>query len=70
MPKVNYDDWIEDDPFHPCLKCGSEDFEMNFETNLYTCRDCGMVLLAPKQSKTRKSPKKPFRLEEDWDEEL
>jgi DNA-directed RNA polymerase subunit RPC12/RpoP len=69
MPKVTYDDWIEDDPFHPCLKCGSEDFEMDLETSLYKCRDCGSILKAPTPSKTRKAVKKPFRFEEEenWD---
>jgi DNA-directed RNA polymerase subunit RPC12/RpoP len=67
MPKVSYDDWMEDDPFHPCLKCGSEEFKMDYETSLYTCQACGETLLAPKQLKTRKVVRKPFRLEEDWD---
>ena len=68
MPKVTYDDWIEDDPFHPCLKCGSEDFKMDLETGLYKCRDCGSILEAPKLTKPRKVHKKPFRLEEeDWE---
>ena len=67
MPKINYDDWIEDDPFHPCLKCGSEEFEIDYETDLYTCQTCGETLLAPKKAKTRKTIKKPFRLEEDWE---
>lgn len=67
MPKVTYDDWIKDDPFHPCLKCGSEDFHLDLETTLYKCNECNSILEAPKQSKPRKTVKKPFRLEEeDW----
>ena len=50
MPKINYDDWMEDDPFHPCLKCGSEEFEIDYETDLYTCQTCGETLLAPKKA--------------------
>lgn len=67
MPKVTYDDWIEEDPFHPCLKCGSNEFYMNYETMLPTCEHCGETLMAPKQSKPRKVVKKPFRLEKDWE---
>ena len=65
MPKVTYNDWIEEDPFHPCRKCGSEDFEMDLETGLYKCIDCGSILEAPKLTKPRKANKKPFRLEEE-----
>ena len=62
MPKVTYNDWIEDDPFHPCLKCGSEDFEMDLETGLYKCRDCGSILEAPKPQNPKTPKPLKFRL--------
>lgn len=68
MPKVTYNDWLDEDPFHPCLKCGSEEFYLNLETNLYHCENCDECLVAPKEpSKPRKSVKKPFRFSEDWE---
>jgi uncharacterized Zn finger protein (UPF0148 family) len=67
MPKVTYNDWIDEDPFHPCLKCGSNEFYTDSETMLPTCEHCGETLTAPKHAKPRKVVKKPFRLEEDWE---
>ena len=68
MSKVNYGDWIEEDPFHPCLKCGENEFSLNVITDLYTCENCGEVLVAPKESHKKKRPTKARpRLEEDWE---
>jgi len=68
MSKVDYRDWMTEDPFHPCLKCGAEEFKLNWETDIYTCIECGEPLIAPKepQKKKRLLKKRP-RLEEDWE---
>lgn len=56
MSKVNYEDWASEDPFHPCLKCGANEFSLNVITDLYTCDSCGEVLVAPKESHKKKRP--------------
>ena len=67
--KIDYEDWIDEDPFHPCLKCGYNEFHMDYETNLYTCSNCGEPMIAPKEPiKKQKPAKKKVRLdEEDWE---
>ena len=67
MSKINYEDWIEEDPFHPCLHCGCEDFSLDMVTELYTCNNCGETLVAPNDSRKKKRPRKRPRLEEDWE---
>tara|TARA_R110000803_G_scaffold59729_15_gene118630 strand:+ start:4428 stop:4634 length:207 start_codon:yes stop_codon:yes gene_type:complete len=68
MSKVNYEDWASEDPFHPCLKCGSKDSNLNMITDLYTCNNCGEALIMPKESHKKKRPvKNRPRLEEDWE---
>lgn len=70
MSKVNYDDVWDEDPFHPCLKCGGYETTLNRVTTLYSCAMCGEALVAPRKStkvKTPKPPQKKFRLDDDWE---
>jgi len=68
MSKLKYEDWIDEDPFHPCLKCGEEDFTMDMTSGLYTCANCGEPLIAPKEPfKPLKKLKKKARFEDDWE---
>lgn len=69
MSKVNYDDWINEDPFHPCLKCSGEEFQLNLKTDLYTCVNCGEAMIAPKEPiRKKKAPRKKVRLsDDDWE---
>lgn len=69
MSKVNYEDVWDEDPFHPCLKCGGYETTLNRETTLYSCATCGEPLVAPKESTKAgkiKHIKKKIRLDEDW----
>lgn len=67
--KVDYDDWINDDPFHPCLKCGENEFVLDMKTDLYSCVNCGAPMIAPKEPiRKKKMSKKKVRLDvDDWE---
>jgi len=67
--KIDYEDWIDEDPFHPCLKCGANDFELNMTTGLWSCSSCGEAMVAPKEPiRKKKVNKKKVRLDsEDWE---
>lgn len=71
MPKVNYNEWMNEDPFHPCLKCGAVDFQLDNKTDLYVCGSCGEVMVEPTlidNPKRRDGGKKKVRLDEDdWE---
>ncbi len=66
--KIDLEDYLEEDPFHPCLKCGHKAFTLNSQTGLYSCESCGAAMTAPEpmQKKKRLLKKRP-RLEEDWE---
>lgn len=69
MPKINYDEVWEEDPFHPCLKCGEKEFALNPITELYTCCNCGAAMEAPALTNNpRKKPHKRKKMDaEDWE---
>lgn len=55
MPRVDYEEALMDEAFHPCIYCGDNEFYLDF--NIYKCCGCGEVLEAPKEHK-RKEKKK------------
>lgn len=69
MPKINYDDVWDEDPFHPCLNCGCTEFALNPVTELYTCCNCGETMVEPPlTNKPRKKPLKRKKMDaEDWE---
>ena len=71
MPKINYDDVWEEDPFHPCVYCGEKEFALDPLTQLYTCCNCGETMVEPtltnnpkKKNQTHKRKKMDA---EDWE---
>ena len=67
MSKYNYDSERDDDRFPPCIKCGSEEVDLNIITDLYSCATCGETLREQKGYhliKPPKAAKKKVRL--DW----
>ena len=71
MQKINYDEWINEDPFHPCLKCGSKEFTLDQTTELYVCENCGAVMVEPTlNDNPRRKPLGPKKVrldEDDWE---
>tara|TARA_R110000796_G_scaffold2240_2_gene8967 strand:- start:2011 stop:2223 length:213 start_codon:yes stop_codon:yes gene_type:complete len=68
MTKVSYDEFDDEmNPFHPCLKCRSKEFSMNWNTGLYTCDSCGESLKAEVEKKSKRVVKR-FRGLKDEDE--
>ena len=68
MSKINYDEFDDEmNPFHPCLKCGAEEFSMNWTTGLYQCDSCEATLEVDdtKSTKMKKKPKRFRGLKED-----
>ena len=69
MSKVNYNEFDDEmNPFHPCLKCGAEEFSMNWTTGLYQCDSCGETLEAEEKNQKMKKNVKRFRGLNDEDE--
>jgi len=65
MSRINLEDYLEEDPFHPCMHCGST--EWTYEDGMPVCLDCGELLEAPHLP--RKKKVQPLRKpkEEDWE---
>ena len=71
MSKVNYNEFDDEmNPFHPCLKCGHEEFSMNWDTGLYQCDSCGATLEIdePKITKMKQNVKRFRGLKKEDDE--
>jgi len=71
MSKVNYNEFDDEmNPFHPCLKCGHEEFSMNWDTGLYQCDSCGATLEIdePKNTKMKQNVKRFRGLKKEDDE--
>ena len=63
MPRVDYKEALMDEAFHPCTKCGSEEFYIDVEY-IYVCCECDRVLEALKLPKHRSKNKlKKFKEE-------
>lgn len=41
MSKIKYDDFIDEEFINTCFHCGSQDFYMDWEDDLYRCNNCG-----------------------------
>ena len=55
MTKVKYDEFNDEmNPSHPCLKCRSTEFSMNWETGLYECLGCGESFEVEMERKKKK----------------
>ena len=68
MSKVKYDALDpEMNPFHPCLKCESLDFIMDWDSGLSVCEACGEPLEVEPAKKMKKKVMK-FRGLNDEDE--
>ena len=72
MSKVNYNEFDDEmNPFHPCLKCGAEEFSMNWTTGLYQCDSCGATLEVDEPKNTKMKPNvKRFRGLKKEDDEV
>lgn len=66
MSKINYEDYLEEDPFHPCMHCGSLHF--GYEDGMPVCLDCGEILEAPEASRNSRGKKTHRKVKEsDWE---
>lgn len=67
MSKINYEDYLEEDPFHPCLYCGSLNHGVD-EEGMPICLDCGEILEAPEASRPFRGKKTQRKVKEsDWE---
>ena len=64
--KIKYNEYDDEmNPFHPCVACEADEFEMDDATGFYKCTACGEVLIAQPNLKKRKKVVKRFRDEDD-----
>jgi ribosomal protein L37E len=63
MARLKYEDWIEEDPFHPCFTCGEKEFHL--EDDIYKCSSCGKPLETTHPKK--KAPKVIRKMKDDWE---
>ena len=52
-------------PFHPCLKCGGKEFNMDWDTGLYICGNCDATLESEYEKKSKKTVKRFRNLKDD-----
>jgi len=64
MSKINYEDYLEEDPFHPCLHCGST--EWTYEDGMPVCLECGELLEAPQPTRKHKGKTTHKVKDQDW----
>jgi len=55
MPRVDYDEVIMDEAFHPCIHCGDNEFY--WDVDIYKCCGCDEILEAPKTYKPKEKKK-------------
>lgn len=65
MSKIKYDEYDDEmNPFHPCLNCGWEEFNMNWDTGLYICGKCEEPVGQTKKLEKKKKQIKRFKEDE------
>jgi hypothetical protein len=55
MPRIDYEEALMDEAFHPCIHCGITEFYWDFD--IYKCCGCDIVLEAPKTPKHKEKKK-------------
>ena len=67
MGKVDYLEELHNEGEDPCVTCGSDVWEMNWNTGLYSCGDCGAPLYdkPAKEKKVRLVPKMKYDERDD-----
>jgi len=68
MGRVNIEEELEKEGFHPCLNCGGDEFSMDWERGLYVCDWCDEAMKSPPMKKEK--VRLPKITKGNWDDEI